>query len=148
MAIARHRLDVLFLPLDPTDRGWASAAAQRLGAAGRWPAGVVDGAVARVVAAPDVRFLSNHQGGFFVRCPVTGANVAAPFSSALERWRTGGPRGLSCSCGREHDLATLAFSPPAGFAAAWIAAEDAAAAEPGPETTALLGPHLRVWQRG
>lgn len=91
---------------------------------------------------PRERFFANGQGGFRVACPATGAPVADRFWRALEAWRRGGPRTLACACGAEHDLDTLAYAPPAGFAAAWIEAIDAASDEPSAPAAALLA---RVW---
>ena len=65
-------------------------------------------------------FLGNEQGGFRVTCPLTGDNVSAAAGRAIQRWRDGGERALTCACGSRHDLAALDYAPGAVFAERWI----------------------------
>jgi hypothetical protein len=107
---------------------------------------------ARVSGFDQVQFASNWQGGFAVACPLSGLGVTGAFSAALEAWRRGAPRALSCPCGREHDLADLAFAPAAGFARGWLTLVDVqdAALTPDAEASAgaLLGGVRVVLRRG
>lgn len=136
MPPARHRLDLLLL----REGGpWPASALGRLRAAG------FD---AELFHAEAERFLSNRQGGFHVRCPRTGEGIARPFARAVEAWRAGGARRLDCPCGQAHDLAELAFDPPAAFARDWIELHDVDDAELPAELAAALGPHRRLWRRG
>ncbi len=75
-------------------------------------------------------FLGNEQGGFHVRCPVSGQPAARPFSRALQAWREGGPRALDCPCGARHDLAAMDIQPGAAFSARWIELCEPAELEP------------------
>ncbi|MBM4367602.1 MAG: hypothetical protein FJ102_15430 [Deltaproteobacteria bacterium] len=75
-------------------------------------------------------FLANEQGGFHVCCPVTGEAAARPFARAVQAWREGGPRELSCRCGDRHDLAAMDIRPGAAFAARWIELCEPAELEP------------------
>ncbi len=134
MPPAAHRLTLLLLPMDPDRPGSVAVELYERLQRGGWigpdggpgPRPLVEGGFAR--ARPEVfdrtRFASSGQGGFSVRCPVDGSNVVAPFSSALEAWRVGGPRHVACGCGREHDLVDLVYSPEAGFARGWLAVID------------------------
>ena len=85
------------------------------------------------------RFFANQQGGFRVRCPQTGAELASVFASALEEWRRGGGETLRCPCGAEHRLAHLTFAPPAAFGDRWIEAFDAASLDLVPGAAAVIG---------
>ncbi len=95
-------------------------------------------AIALCGQAEDVRvhdgdrefFLGNEQGGFHVRCPVTGEPAARPFAHALQTWREGGPREMDCPCGAHHDLAAMDLQPPAAFSARWIELCEPAELEP------------------
>jgi hypothetical protein len=59
---------------------------------------------------------ANGQGGFQVRCPVSGSPVIREFSRALSLARSGqGPWVLSCPCGQDHPFGQLAFAPPVAF---------------------------------
>ncbi len=152
MPPAAHRVSLLLLPADLDAPGSvvvaALAALREAGFVG--PDGVpgarplVDGgfASARVEVFDEVRFASSGQGGFAVRCPVDGENVVAAFNRALPAWRTGGPRVLACSCGREHDLTDLRYLPAAGFACGWIVLVDVGGLDLTPEAHAALTTHL------
>ncbi len=151
---ASHRLDMLVLSHDPlADRSavadlvaaWTPLAAQSALVAGGH--GLV-----RLEGDGPLRFLANRQGGFRVYCPVSGENVVGAFVVALTAWRAGGPRTLQCPCGTPHDLTTLAYAPPAGFAASWILIPDVASAELTPEAVRIakevLGEVRVVLRRG
>ncbi|MDP6933147.1 MAG: hypothetical protein QGG40_09530 [Myxococcota bacterium] len=58
----------------------------------------------------------NRLGGFRVRCPASGANVAGPFGQAVQSWRNGGSRILSCTCGDTHPLENMDLQPPGAIA--------------------------------
>ena len=123
------RLGLLVVPSDPT---LPTAAVEAVRAS--WHAAGIDerlvpGGHGRVWtdAGTSVRFVSTRQGGFRVGCPRDGRTVVAGFVRALSAWRAGGPRRLACVCGEVHDLADLAYAPPAAFATAWIVVEDVAA---------------------
>jgi hypothetical protein len=130
MPRASRRLAVLLAPADPDAdpggvlRAWAALRGRGLAAGWRLGQGPA--------------FLSNQQGGFAVHCPVDGRSVARPFGVALEAWRAGGPRALRCPCGAVHDLAAVAFSPPAAFAVAWLEEAEAETGEVAPEVLALV----------
>lgn len=166
-APASHRLDLLVLPpslelgraaLEPLRRAWealpggpveggcaAVAIEPALGAvaADEPGAGRSGGAVGERAGQPagePLRFVGNRQGGFRVRCPDTGVNLVPRFNAAVMAWRdhVGDSRALDCPCGRRHDLASLDYQPPAGFARAWIVLRDVASAELRPEAAALV----------
>ncbi len=93
------------------------------------------------------RFFANGQGGFRVACPLDDRLLAGPFRVAIEAWRAGGPRSLSCPCGQEHDLDALRFEPPAGFAREAVVVNDAPSAELAADTlaaVATLWPGVRL----
>jgi hypothetical protein len=128
------RLDLYVLSFDPDAAPpWATAALAEWGRLGFvLPSGapgekaLLEGGFRRVSAqhAPRARFFSNRQGGFHVRCPVTGGNIVPPFNPALEAWRAGGPRVFACPCGLVHPLEDLDYAPAAGFAQGWLHVED------------------------
>jgi hypothetical protein len=116
-------------PIDPLVDAWAGLAPTDILAGGY--------ARARVERFDAPRFVSNQRGGFRVTCPRDGRNVVPAFNRALPAWRAGGPRTLACGCGEVHDLADLAYFPPAAFARGWIALEGAEAVELLPEARRL-----------
>ena len=60
---------------------------------------------------------ANQQGGYYVRCPISGGNLARNFSLAVEDWRRGGVRSLACQhCGAVHALEAITLAPPGAFA--------------------------------
>lgn len=60
---------------------------------------------------------ANQQGGYYVRCPETGGNIATAFTFAVESWRHGGARSMECPrCGQTHALEAVTLSPPGAFA--------------------------------
>lgn len=162
MPYAVHRLTLHLVPADPdapparvealrarlVAEGWLAAD----GTPGPRPLVAGGFARARVETFEAPRFLSNWQGGFHVRCPVTGENVVAAFSGALSAWRAGGPRAVACGCGATHDLAALRYAPEAAFARGWVALIDAADAEVHPDALALaeaaLGGARVIGRRG
>jgi hypothetical protein len=137
MARAVHRLALLVLPGDPDlDPARIDALIERWVeeerlkvASHAWEPGsapLVEGGFrrARVERFDRVRFVSSGLGGFRVTCPDGGGSVVEAFDRAHSTWVRGGPRTLTCRCGREHDLAALGFAPEAGFARAWIALQE------------------------
>ena len=106
----------------------------------------------RAEISPRGRFFSSGQGGFRVSCPVDGRVITSAFVPALEGWRRGGCREIQCPCGLRHDLDALDYTPPAGFAAAWIEARDVGSVELSAPAAAILRemwPDCRlVGQRG
>ena len=106
----------------------------------------------RVERGEGMRFWANQQGGFRVKCPVTGANLVPVFSAALAEWRKGQERALICpACTAAHDLARLNFFPAAGFGCSalvlcdvesldWVSADREALEE-------VLGPFTQVARR-
>ena len=160
MPRASHRLDVLLVPTDPDRAGDAAAfaaveaawrCAGHLTAAGR--GALVPGGFARLwFDAPGrVTLFANQQGGFRVTCPTQATNIAVAFSAAVESWRAGGPRALTCpACGARHPLEDATLAPPGAFARYAVVFADARSADPTPEARgaleAALGP-LRVIAR-
>lgn len=159
MPPAAHRLSLLLLPADldaPGDTVTAALAALRdegfIAADGAPGArALVSGGfgVARAEVFDGLRFASNGQGGFAVRCPVDGANLVGAFNRALPAWRAGGPRTVACPCGRIHDLAALHYLPDAGFARGWLVLSDVCGLDLTPEgrsavTTRLPGVRIVV----
>jgi len=60
---------------------------------------------------------ANHQGGYRVRCPEIGENIALAFSNAVTAWRAGSPRVIACpACGKPHALESVTLSPAGVFA--------------------------------
>ena len=135
MPPAAHRLSLHLLPADPeAPVGAVRALFATLQAEG-WladerpgPRALVAGGFlrARLETFDTVRFVSNWQGGFHVRCPVDARDVVGGFGRALEAWRAGGPRALGCDCGAVHPLEALVYAPDAGFARGWITLADIA----------------------
>ncbi len=111
---------------------------------------LVDGGVGQIVwmREESPRFLANRGGGFRVRCPVTGVSLADRLHRAMEGWRNGGARVLTCACGETHDLAVLDYVPDAGFARGWIELHDVGAAELVAEARALASDVRLVLRRG
>jgi hypothetical protein len=153
MALARHRLGLLLLPVDPElprerlEQAWEVLAAEgwREGSRpGSLPALSSGGFLrAWLDVEDDVRFVANRLGGFRVRCPATGANLVPQFPRALEAWRSGGPRALGCTaCVGTHALEALLYAPEAGFARGWIALEEVEDASP---SEALLARLAALW---
>ncbi len=138
---ASRRLAVLLLPDEPSaPRGLGTIAFAALEARSLTARVVIGG---NGLVGPEERdaiaFVSNRQGGFSVRCPLPpSAPGGSPpiltrqFAGALERWRSGAERSVVCECGTRHDLAALAFAPPAGFARTWLRIEDAASGDVDP----------------
>jgi hypothetical protein len=150
--LSRRRLTLHVCPADPDAPGepvaavldaWR-AAGFVTSSGGPGPRPLVDGGFARATVETHAtpRFLSNHLGGFRVRCPVTGDNVVPAFNRAIEAWRAGGPRSLACVCGRTHPLEALAYAPEAGFARGWIALSDVGGITLADEALALARAHL------
>ena len=73
---------------------------------------------------------ANQQGGFRVTCPDEGRNVVPAFSAALTAWKRGGPRSMSCSCGRSHALERLSYEPDAAFGSAALIVANVASTRP------------------
>jgi hypothetical protein len=64
-----------------------------------------------------VTLYANQQGGFQATCPRDGSVVTAAFSKAVQQWRGGGERAMSCpSCAGMHSLEALPLRPPGAFA--------------------------------
>lgn len=130
MPHASHRLDLLRVPADldapPDQEAWqrllaAWRADGRLAGSGsgRDGDGLIQGGFRRLWLDDPGRLTlyANQQGGFRVSCPRGGANLAAEFSAALQRWREGADRGLPCpACGAWHALEAIPLSPPGAFA--------------------------------
>ena len=126
MPRASHRVDLLLVPDDLQRIPCAEAFAvvkQMWTAAGLLePAsgsGLVQGGFRRLwLDLPDRLWLyANHQGGYHVRCPQSGGNLAAIFSAAVQDWRHGGEFALRCPCcDRSHALDAIILAPPGAFA--------------------------------
>lgn len=90
-----------------------------------------------------LRLYANGQGGFRVRCPVTGDNVVPAFQRALSAWRSGGPPRLDCpACDAPHTLDALDYAPDAAFGRGALVLVDVASAVPDPDGLAALEPLL------
>jgi hypothetical protein len=159
-----HRLDLLLVPAtSPADGlgiellSWLSrrGIAAEDGTAGSQALAWSREGFARIVLDKPGRTVlySNGQGGFQVRCPVTGASVVSPFSQALTRARSGqGPWILSCSCGRDHPFGQLTFAPPVAFGSFAVITLDIGVPELTSEAMekcrSLLGPLSVILRRG
>lgn len=125
-----HRIDVLAVPADP-ERSVGQDDFETLKA--RWAAGEPDDLVAggfrRVWLDLPGRMVlyANQQGGFRVRCPKGGDEIARAFEAAHRAWRRGGERILPCpGCGQAHPFDVLEFAPPAAFGRCAVVFADAA----------------------
>jgi len=125
-----HRIDMLIVPAAPEGLWTASGIAtlranwqDRQWLDGEEPgAAVADflpGGFARLRLDEPGRMVlyANQQGGFQVRCPDTGDNIAAAFGAALGQWKQGAPRSMQCpACGAEHALEACVLRPEGAFA--------------------------------
>ena len=154
MPHASHRLDLVLLPVDPEaepDRPAFADFANRW--SGRLEQAIVGGARGLRLDDPGrVSLYANQQGGFRVRCPRSGENLASAFSAAVERWRSGAPRAMCCpACGEEHALEEITLIPPGGFARFAVVFVDAATLnlepEPRAELESALGPLREIARR-
>lgn len=122
------RLDLFVVP-DEVDAAPDVAALDAIGLAhGWWTAqgghgpqatDLVEGGFVRRLlhADPQPRLYANQQGGFSVRCPGCDALVVRAFSAAVETWRAGGERQMTCpTCGAAFALEEASFRPDAAFA--------------------------------
>lgn len=126
MPRASHRVDLLLVPVDPqripcaeafaeVEQGWRDAGLLEA----KNGSGLVLGGFRRLwLDLPDRLWLyANHQGGYYVRCPQTGGNLAHSFSAAVQDWRRGGRFALDCPhCGQSHALDAVTLAPPGAFA--------------------------------
>ena len=136
MPRASHRVDLLLVPDDPQRIPCAEAFAEIKRAwqeagllAPATPSGLVQGGFRRVwLDLPDRLWLyANHQGGYYVRCPETGGNLAPAFSAAVQEWRRGGPFTLECPrCSQTHALDAVTLAPPGAFARGAVIFSDVA----------------------
>jgi hypothetical protein len=142
-----HRLDLLLLPehidqdVDPVAfafiaDGWIGGGllAHRPGGLGPGPAAnalLPGGFAALRLDRPGATTLyANEQGGFRAPCPRCGAPLAGPLSAAVEAWRRGGPRALTCPrCGWAGDLSAIQGQPPFGIARAAVIFADVGGVE-------------------
>ncbi len=129
MPHASHRIDMLFVPADP-EAIWLPTGFEalcRTWQARQWLSGdgpgpdveaLVPGGFSRVRLDEPGRMVlyANQQGGFQVRCPGTGGNIASAFGVALGAWRHGAPRVMDCpDCGVEHLLDACILRPDGAF---------------------------------
>ncbi|MEL6342671.1 MAG: hypothetical protein AAFV53_06035 [Myxococcota bacterium] len=90
-----------------------------------------------------VTLYANHQGGYYVRCPITQGNLAREFSVAVEQWRAGEPRTLACPhCGQIHPLEEVRMAPPGAFGRGAVIFSDVGSMGLGPGVEAALMPVL------
>jgi hypothetical protein len=160
-----HRLNLLLVPEDPErelDEAALAQALDSLNASGRLdgdrPGPAADELVRggfkliRVDRPLEATLYGNRQGGFYVRCPSCGDNVAHLVGPALRRWRAGQGRGLGCSgCEAGLDLARLDYAPPAAAGRFALELRDVGSPElnPLPELSqALGGDFIVVGSRG
>ncbi len=142
---ASRRLSLRVLPA-PERADVADLEVRLRAVAAAWGAPPIGAANMRVDVGSE-RFVSSGQGGFAVACPTCAANVVGAFVEAVERWRAEAharhARALECpSCGARHDLDTLRFDPPAGFARGWIALDDVEAPDLPPAAARAAEPWI------
>ncbi len=143
-----RRLDLVLVSADPDRAGDPDA----LRGLARALAGVSGARATRADLPDGVAFYANQQGGFRVRCPETGENLAPAFGPAMQAWRAGGPRSLVCpACGAVHPLAALDFAPLAAFGRGAVVLTDVRSAElpadARAQAEAALGGPIRVVRR-
>ena len=77
-----------------------------------------------------VALYANQQGGYYVQCPVTGGNLARAFSGAVQAWRGGAVRAVSCPhCLQEHPLEAVRLKPPGAFGRGAVVFSDVGSAD-------------------
>jgi len=115
---------------------------------------IVDGGCRRIWLDQPGRLLlyANQSGGFRVRCPESGDNIAQAFGRAHREWKVGGLRFLKCpACGQEHPLEACVFEPPAAFAEWAIVLSDVGGLELGTgiedQVSDAIGPFQLIARR-
>ena len=85
------------------------------------------------------RLYANHQGGYRVFCPQCSQNIAGTFASAVQSWRSGGPRFLKClECSTQTELEKCVLKPYGGFACAALIFAGVGEAEISPSAQKLI----------
>ena len=161
MPHASHRMDLLIVP-EALDQPLDEAALEALFR--RWGVGpngrsdrtqtIVEGGCRRIWLDKPGRVLlyANQSGGFRVRCPESGDNIAQAFGRAHRDWKAGGSRTVGCpSCDQEHPLEGCVFEPPAAFSAWAIVLSDVGGVQLGTEFDAhvrdTIGPFQLIARR-
>lgn len=144
-----HRLDVVVVSTEierVPDAAAFEALRARWEAAGRLEDGsLIEGGFRRLrLDLPDhIALYANHQGGYYVRCPQTGGNLAREFSAAVQAWRAGGPRTLACAhCGSTHPLEAVQLAPPGAFGRGAVVFSDAGSVALADDVLPMLEPIL------
>ena len=153
MPLPSHRVELVFVPdsltREPDAEAFAVVQAQWRAAGLLDGGGLVIGGFGRVWLDRPGRLTlyANQQGGYHVRCGVTGGNLARLFSAAVQRWREGAARELRCPhCGQRHPLEEVVLSPPGAFARGGVVFTDVGGLELAAGVGAALERVLGDWR--
>jgi hypothetical protein len=149
MPRASHRLDVVLVSAD-LEREPDAAAFEVLRSSWVASGRLSDGSLVRggfrrlwLDVPGHMALYANQQGGYYVRCPKSGGNLARIFGAAVQAWRGGGERSLVCPhCGEVHALEAVTLAPPGVFGLGAVVFSDTESVELGDDVQAQLRPVL------